>query len=240
LEPSLIKALILAQALGIGLAACSSPARKAREELARQGFEFTAEAFSRQVRDGRTDVVKLYLSAGISPNASDQGVTPLLEAARRGYSETALELINAGADVGAKDAYGVTALMFSLIAGSPDVALKLIEKGADVNSRDVDGRTALVEALTSENEIPPAVIDMLIRRGADVNVRLAGGLTPLMIAASGDPRLVRMLVEAGADVNARDDGGADILERAKDNPENIRILEDASAALPAVKKVKRP
>jgi ankyrin repeat protein len=240
LPPELIKALILTQALGFLLIACPSTAKKSRERLARQGIEFSEKAFVQQVRDGRLEVVKLFLSAGMSPDVQDIDFTPLLEAARRGDSETALELIEGGADVNAKDPYGVTALMFSLIAGSTDVALNLIEKGAEVNSRDVDGRTALVEALTSENEIPPEVVESLVRRGADVNVRLAGGLTPLMIAASGDSRVVRLLVEAGADGQAKDDNGTDVLQRAKDNPENIRILEEAQAGIPAVKKEESP
>jgi ankyrin repeat protein len=235
-----VKVLILAHVLGIGLEACSSPAKKAREGLIRQGFEFSEKAFFQQVQDGRTDAVKLYLAAGMSPDASDQGLTPLLEAARRGYSVEALDLLGAGADVNAKDPYGVTALMYSLITGASDVALKLIEKGADVDSRDIDGRTALVEALTSENKIPPEMVERLIRGGADVNVRLAGGLTPLMIAASGDPRVFRMLVEAGADIRAKDDAGASVSERAKENPENIRILEEALSSPTAGKEEQRP
>jgi N-acetylated-alpha-linked acidic dipeptidase len=225
---------------GLLVTSCPSTAKKSGEELARQGIEFSEKAFFQRVRGGQTEVVRLFLLAGMSPDVQDKGFTPLLEAARRGYSEMALELIKGGADVNAKDPYGVTVLMFSLIAGSTDVALKLIEKGAEVNSRDTDGRTALVEALTSENEIPPEILESLIRRGADVNVRLAGGLTPLMIAASGAPRIVRLLVEAGADIKAKDDNGADALQRAKDNPENIRVLEEAQAGLPAVKKEESP
>jgi uncharacterized protein len=240
LPPGLIKALVLAQALGFLLMACRSPAKKSREELARRGIEFSEKAFFQQVREGRPEDVRLFLAAGMSPDVQDQGYTPLLEAARRGDRETALELIEDNADINAKDPYGVTALMFSLIAGSTDVALRLIEKGAEVNSRDVDGRSALVEALTSENEIPSEIVKSLVRKGADVNIRLAGGLTPLMIAVSGDPRVVHLLVEAGADINAKDDSGAGARERAAENPENIRILEEAQDGRSAVKKKDRP
>jgi len=230
-RPRLIEALILAQALGLLLMACSSTGIKSREELARRGIEFSGKSFFNHVRSGDTEIVRLFLTAGMSPDVRDQGFTPLLEAARRGYEEIASALIDAGADVNSADPYGVTVLMFSLISGSIQTARQLIEKGTEVNSRDVDGRTALVEALASENDIPPELIASLIERGADVNVRVANGLTPLMIAASGSPRLVQMLVEAGADVNARDDSGISVLRMAIDSPENARILEDAGARL---------
>lgn len=240
LPAGLIKTLVLAQALGFLLLACPSTAKKSKEELARRGIEFSEKVFFQQVRAGRPEAVKLFLSAGMSPDVQDYGYTPLLEAARRGDRETALELIESGADINAKDPYGVTALMFSLIAGSTDVALRLLEKGAEVNSRDVDGRTALLEGLTSENEMPWEIVEALVRKGADVNIRLAGGLTPLMIAVSGNPRVVRLLVKAGAEVNAQDDSGAGARERAKGNPEIIRILEEAKPGRPAVKKEESP
>jgi ankyrin repeat protein len=219
---------------------CASPGKRSKEELARRGLEFSEEAFLAQVRDGPSEAVRLFLRAGMSPDINDQGFSPLLEAARRARSETARALIESGAAVNAKDPYGVTALMFSLIAGSTDIALELINNGADINSRDVDGRTALVEALTSENEIPVEVIETLVRRGADVNVRLAGGLTPLMIAASGDSQVARILVEAGADMEAKDDRGIGVRERARDNPEVLRILGEERSALPAAAKKENP
>ncbi len=206
-------------------------AKKAREELAGRGFAFSEPIFFDHIRSGDTEVVQLFLAGGMSPDVRDQGFTPLLEAARRGYEEMAAVLIAAGAEVDAADPYGVTALMFSLISGSIQAVRQLIEAGADINARDVDGRTALIEALTTENDIPPELISSLIGRGADVNIRIATGLTPLMIAVSGSPRLVRMLIEAGADINAKNDGGVSVLRMAQDNPENARILEEAGARL---------
>ncbi len=206
-------------------------AKKAREELAGRGIGFSEPIFFDHIRSGNTEVIHLFLAGGMSPGVREQGITPLLEAARRGDEEMAAVLIDAGAEVDATDPYGVTALMFSLISGSTQTARQLIEAGVDINVQDVDRRTALIEALTTENDVPPELISLLIERGADVNVRIATGLTPLMIAVSGSPRLVRMLVEAGADINAKDDSGVSVLRMAKDNPENVRILEEAGARL---------
>jgi ankyrin repeat protein len=219
----------LAAALLFMPAACSSPAKKAQEELARRNIAFSEAGFFEQIRSGQTEAVGLFLAAGMSPDFRDRGYTPLLEAARRGYEEMAGALIAAGADVDATDPYGVTALMFSFISGSAGTARPLIEAGTDVNARDVDGRTALIESLTTENDIPDELIALLIEKGANVNVRIANGLTPLMIAVSGPPRIVRLLIEAGADIQARDDGGMSVLRMAEESPENAAILEAAGA-----------
>jgi ankyrin repeat protein len=223
--------LTLAAAAVFLSSACSSSTKRAQKELAGRSVEFSQASFFDHVRKGDTETVGLFLAAGMSPDVRDLGFTPLLEAARRGHEETARALIDAGADVDAPDPYGVTPLMFSFISGSVRTARQLIEKGAEVNARDVDGRTALIEALTTENDIPPELIAALIKKGADVNVRIADGLTPLMIAVSDSPTLLRLLIEAGADVNARDDHGISVLKMAKDSPENARILEDAGAKL---------
>ena len=225
------KGLALTVALTLILPACQSGAKRARAELAGRDVEFSEKDFLDRARKGDGETVVLFLEAGMSPDAEDQGYTPLLEAARRGYEEMAAALIAGGADLDATDPYGVTALMFGLISGSVETARRLIEAGADVKARDIDGRTALIEALTTENDIPPELIGLLIERGADVNVRIADGLTPLMIAASGSPGVLRILMDAGADVNARDDSGTSVLRMAQDSPENVRILENAGARL---------
>jgi ankyrin repeat protein len=220
-----------APVLVLALLSCSPARENARKELAGRGLEFNGKTFFDRVRAGDAEIVKLFIGAGMPPDARDGGFTPLLEAARRGHEEVVSVLIDAGADVDVPDSYGVTPLMFSLISGAAKSARQLIEKGATVNARDIDGRTALVEALTTENDIPDEVIAALIAHGADVNVRIAGGLTPLMIAASGSSRLLRMLIEAGADINAKDDSGVSVLRMALDNPGNAAMLEAAGARL---------
>ena len=213
------------------LFACSPPGRKERETLVSRDVEFSPESFFSSVVRGQTEIVKSFLKEGMSPNVKQGGITALMEASRRGktHHEIAAALIQAGAGIDAQDPYGVTPLLFAAISGSPETIRMLLKSGADVKAKDVDGRTALIETLTTENDLPPETIEELIQAGSEVNVRIYGGLTPLMIAATGNSRILRAISRAGADVNATDDQGATALRWAKDSPENYKILKDAGA-----------
>lgn len=227
----LIKPLIILVA-GILFMKCSPSTKsvqEARNELAQMGIEISEQNFFSQVVQNHPEVVNLFLEAGMDPNVVEEDKAALLEACRRGYTEIGLALIEAGADVDARDSYGVSCLMFSAITGSNDLILKLIEKGANVNAQDNYGRTALIEALTTENDIDLKSFQALIDAGADVNVRIEGGLTPLMLAADGNAEILRILIDAGADPNAVDDKGIKVLQRAENDPENYEILEKAGA-----------
>ncbi len=211
--------------------ACSTPEKKAKERLASRNIDYSEKGFLDSVARGQTEIVKLFLASGMSPNTQRGEMTALLEACRRGktHNEIAAALIEAGAEINSRDPYGVTPLIFAAISGSPETMRLLMSRGSDVKAKDVDGRTALIEVLTTENEMPPEMVEDLIRAGADVNVRIYGGMTPLMIAAGGNPRILRALIEAGADLNARDDQGATPLRWAKDSPENYQLLKNAGA-----------
>jgi ankyrin repeat protein len=205
--------------------------QRAGQELDNLGIEDSEKGFFEAIVKGEKSVVDLFLAAGMSPNAKQAGVTALMEASRRGktHHEIAAALIQAGAEIDARDPYGVTPLLFAAISGSPETIRMLLKSGANVKARDVDGRTALIETLTTENDLPPETIEELIQAGSEVNVRIYGGLTPLMIAATGNSRILRAIIRAGADLDATDDQGATALRWAMDSPENYKILKDAGA-----------
>jgi len=214
------------------LIACSSSDKEGREaenRLARMGIEFSEQSFLSHVLQNQPEAVNLFIKAGMDPNVAEGDKTVLLEACRRGYTEVGLALIEAGADVDAKDGYGVTCLMFSAITGSNELILKMIEKGADVNAKDKYGRSALIEALTTENDIPLETYKALIDADADVDAQIEGGLTPLMLSADGNVEILQLLIDAGADLNAIDDDGISVLQRAKSDPQNYEILIKAGA-----------
>lgn len=208
---------------------CAEPKNSYKQRLAEMGIEFNEKNYADSIIQGNIEAVRLFLSAGMSPDEKNDGLPPLLEASRRGHSEVALALIEAGADVNARDAYGVTAMMFAAICGSTEVIDRLTEAGADVNAQDLGGRSVLLEALTTENDIPVSTIQSLVEAGAAPNIRISGGVTPLMLAATGEPDVLQMLIDAGADVNAQDDRGRTALMRAAHKPENVSILKAAGA-----------
>lgn len=224
--------LLIFFVLLIFLFSCSfsdKEAQEAKDRLRQMGIEFSEQSFFFSVVQNQPEVVKLFLEAGMNPNAAEEDKTVLLEACRRGYEEIGLTLIEAGSDVNAKDNYGVTCLMFLGITGSSELIKKLIDQGAEVNPKDNYGRTTLIEALTTENDLPLKTFQALIDAGADVNVRIDGGLTPLMLAASGDDEILKILINAGADVNARDDAGVTVLQRARNVSLNFEMLKKSGA-----------
>lgn len=76
------------------------------------------------------------------------GLTALLLAARQGARDTALALVEGGADVNqASPADAVTPILIATINGHFDLALDLMARGADVNSQAENGVTPLYAAV---------------------------------------------------------------------------------------------
>jgi ankyrin repeat protein len=76
--------------------------------------------------------------------------TPLHMAARRGNVETAQLLLDAGADIDAKDKAGDTPLRRAVNCGKAAVAELLIAREADVRSIGSKGLTPIEAARTAE------------------------------------------------------------------------------------------
>ena len=164
----------------------------------------------------------------------DKGFTLLMIAASESDNpEITKLLLNAGADVNAKDKQGVTALMKALKNGKPEIIKILLNSGAKVNDKEKEsGVTPLMIAAHSNS---PEVIKMLLDAGANVNdSENDHGLTPLMIAAMNNtnPEVIKILLQAGADINAKlKTYGATARDLAKGNknPEVLRILDNQSS-----------
>lgn len=97
--------------VSILLTNCSEPKNSYRQQLAEMGIAFSEKNYVDCIRQGNIEAVRLFLSAGMPPDKKSEGLPPLVEATRRGHTDIALALIDAGADVNAQDDRGATALM---------------------------------------------------------------------------------------------------------------------------------
>ena len=78
------------------------------------------------------------------------GMTPLHMSARRGTTQIAEALLDAGAEIEARDKNGKTPLRRAVNCGQERMVCLLLSRGADPRSTDKNGRTPL-EAARSEN-----------------------------------------------------------------------------------------
>ena len=137
-------------------AAPASGADADKVALGKMGYAYTDSMFFHAVSDGSLDAVRLFLKAGMSPNAHGKGdMHPMLIAAQqcasqpdaKPRSEVLQTLTSAGGDVKVKDENGSTPLLWAVQAGcSPAAVSALLKAGADPNAKAKGGATPLMFA----------------------------------------------------------------------------------------------
>lgn len=155
------------------------------------------------VKAGDETAVRQWLARDANPNESDpDGTTALAWAVHNDDVAIARALMDAGADVAARNRYGVGPLHLASQNGNAHMLSALIEHGADADAGLPAGETALMTAArTGDVE----ALRVLIAAGADVNAHEGWkGQTALMwAAAENNAEGIDVLVKAGADINAR-------------------------------------
>ena len=89
--------------------------------------------------------------------------TLLHRASKDGMLGTVLMLLEAGADVHAKDNFGQTPLVLAAWKGHAAIVVALANEGADVNAKSNNGNSAIILAACNDHS---AVVQILIERGA--------------------------------------------------------------------------
>ena len=176
---------------------------KSREKLELLGYEFNEESFVRSIKEKKSDIVKLFIDSGMSPNttfkAGKYQVPVIFYAINSGDEMTFQVLLHSKADLLAS-VEGVSVLAKAAEKGTPEMISLIIKSGADINTEGYNKITPLMTAVESENN---GAAWLFIQSGANVNAADIYGVTPLMRAlGKGNVDIVRELIKKGANVNA--------------------------------------
>jgi uncharacterized protein len=231
------------------LAAPTVPPEDARMRLAQLSLAYTPSVFVNRAEEGDLSAVKLFLAAGMNPNAStqastrslggDRGQTALRVAAAQGHAKVVAALVEAGADVNNKADGGRTPLALAAAQGHLEVVRILL--GSKVDAGQING--ALIDAAGHRRG---EVVRLLLDKGADARKAGVRAATFLLRRNGGtvngegedDARVsevLKLLLDAGADPNGQDDDGWRPLMAAAYGgfPASVRLLLDRGAAVNA-------
>lgn len=131
----------------------------------------------------------------------------LFDAIDSGSEEKVTNLLDAGADIEARNERHYTPLILAAQYNAVAIARALIQKGANIDSHDNARRvpTPLVLAsLVGSSEI----VKLLIDAGADIN-KIVGGVNALNHALTRDPfnhKVIELLLDAGIDTQLKYSG----------------------------------
>ena len=156
------------------------------DELARAKAIEEARKRREARRGNRNDLQPLRYAELVGTHG---GLTALLLAARDGHLESAVALVDAGADVNQQaEGHLTSPLLMASINGHYDLGMELLERGADPNLKNVSGGTPLYGAINSRWIAQPfhpqpadhlrqetshiEFMEALLDAGADIDARL--------------------------------------------------------------------
>lgn len=226
--------IVVALSLCLLAIACSDT-EGPKKLLQERGIPYTPESFLSAVVAGETDIVDLFLKAGMPVDIPDaDGLTPLMLASSKGNVQVVALLLGKGASLQAATKHGDTALMMAAARGNYDAVQLLLAGGAQINATNSAGITPLFLAVSGSsirnypNNRHFAVAKLLIDKGAQVNTaEKKHGQSPLMMAAvQGDSEMLKLLLAAKADVKQQSAIGFTPLMYAilEGRPECVAIL----------------
>jgi len=192
-----------------------------------------SDRFYQAIRNNDLSALRTLLKTS-DVNLKDQKEsTPLMYAAAFGSLDAVRILLDAGADVNAKNALSVSPILWC--AGDLEKVRLLVSKGADVNARSKQNQTPLLIAASQDGA--SEIVKLLLDKGADASARGFMNTTALLSATyANDTAIVKLLLQKSVDVNAKDVTGQTALMNAASygNAEVLRMLLAKKADVNAV------
>jgi uncharacterized protein len=198
------------------LVGCSAARVYQNSDSTNQLVEAASEGDLQEVRD------QIRLHTDLEATDAQDGITPLIGAARNGRVEVVAALLKAGAKVDGADRINGAAALAWVAAGESEEVLgykpsmedrirvmqMLLDAGAKVNATNHWGATALQWAADA-NALE--LVQILLKAGADVNAADQQGLTALMAASNHDApeslQVVELLIQSKANVDLQNRNG---------------------------------
>ncbi len=243
-KSTLIKFLSVS-ALALSLGACGttgSPSNNQANASATKAGVTEAQRTEalEAARLNKADALTALLAQGVEVNAkTEKGTTLLIAAAQENALDTVKVLLNAKADLAAREKSGDSALMKAIMRENDPqngggleksvpykaggVVEALLKAGAPVNYES--GWTPVLYAAYVGND---ALLERLIAAGGNVKAVAPNGGTTLMFAArNGHMSVVQRLLKMGVDVNAKNSSGqtAEVLARQAKNTEIADLIK---------------
>eukprot|EP00026_Physarum_polycephalum_P007220 Phypoly_transcript_07277.p1 GENE.Phypoly_transcript_07277~~Phypoly_transcript_07277.p1 ORF type:complete len:507 (+),score=93.38 Phypoly_transcript_07277:66-1586(+) len=165
----------------------------------------------------------------MSATASQQQL--LLQAARDGDKEIAIQLLVDGADQNGKDALGYTPLMWAVYYNRVEIVEILLYYNVNLNAKSKGGFTAMHVAVSKGST---ACVSLLCKSGANLSSRSNTGYTPLHEGSnSGKLDSIKILLDYKAQINLKTSEGFTCLHlaAAKGNLEICQLLLDNGSAI---------
>lgn len=136
----------------------------------------------------------------------EKGWTPLLLAMSKGNAEFIVAVLDAGADINAREkSMGHTPLSRAasgFYGAKPALVSLLLSRGADPNILPINPEEGPL--LTAVEHGRETITLMLLARGANIEVEDTWEKTPIHVAAEhGHAGIIRILAEQGAEINKR-------------------------------------
>jgi ankyrin repeat protein len=156
------------------------------------------------------------VKGGCKLDSERAGGGPLITAVKSALTDNARMLVQAGANVEARDVHGLTALLAAANEGDEELAGMLLDAGSKIDPGAAAGFTALHYAAVAGN---PACLALIVAAGAEIEKKVdPDGRTAAMWAARlGNYKCLGLLLTAGASWDTVDAEGKSLLDWADDS-----------------------